>query len=76
MQYAGESDLQLERINVQKKTFTKWCNSFLSKLGMEIDDLFRDLQDGRRLIKLLELISGEKLGKPNQGKLKVRRSIR
>lgn len=38
---------------------------------MEIDDLFRDLQDGRRLIKLLETISGEKLGKPNQGKLKV-----
>lgn len=63
--------LQLERINVQKKTFTKWCNSFLSKIGMEIDDLFRDLQDGRRLIKLLEMISGEKLGKPNQGKLKV-----
>lgn len=63
--------LQLERINVQKKTFTKWCNSFLSKLGMEIDDLFRDLQDGRRLIKLLEMISCEKLGKPNQGKLKV-----
>ena len=63
--------LQLERINVQKKTFTKWCNSFLSKIGMEIDDLFRDLQDGKRLIKLLEMISGEKLGKPNQGKLKV-----
>lgn len=63
--------LQLERINVQKKTFTKWCNSFLSKIGMEIDDLFRDLQDGRRLIKLLEMISGERLGKPNQGKLKV-----
>jgi len=38
---------------------------------MEIEDLFRDLQDGRRLIKLLEMISGEKLGKPNQGKLKV-----
>lgn len=38
---------------------------------MEIEDLFRDLQDGKRLIKLLELISGEKLGKPNQGKLKV-----
>ena len=63
--------LQQERINVQKKTFTKWCNSFLCKYGMEIDDLFRDLNDGRRLIKLLEAISNEKLGKPNQGKLKV-----
>ncbi|CAF0717385.1 unnamed protein product [Brachionus calyciflorus] len=63
--------LQQERVNVQKKTFTKWCNSFLSKHGMEIDNLFKDLEDGKRLIKLLEIISGEKLGKPNQGKLKV-----
>jgi spectrin beta len=38
---------------------------------MEIHDLFRDLEDGKRLIRLLEAISGESLGKPNQGKLKV-----
>lgn len=38
---------------------------------MEIDNLFKDLEDGKRLIKLLEIISGEKLGKPNQGRLKV-----
>ena len=38
---------------------------------MEINDLFKDLEDGKRLIKLLEIISGEKLGKPNQGRLKV-----
>jgi spectrin beta len=38
---------------------------------MEIGDLFRDLEDGRKLIKLLEVISGEKLSKPNAGKLKV-----
>ena len=63
--------LQQERINVQKKTFTKWCNSFLSKYGMEINDLFVDLKDGKRLIKLLEAISGDKLNKPNQGKMKV-----
>ena len=38
---------------------------------MEINDLFKDLEDGKRLIKLLEIISSEKLGKPNQGRLKV-----
>lgn len=38
---------------------------------MEIHNLFKDLEDGKKLIKLLETISGEKLGKPNQGKLKV-----
>ena len=38
---------------------------------MEIENLFKDLEDGKRLIKLLEVISSEKLGKPNKGKLKV-----
>lgn len=38
---------------------------------MEINDLFRDLEDGKRLIKLLESISNKKLGKPNQGRMRV-----
>ena len=29
--------------------------------------------DGRKLLKLLEIISGEKLGKPNSGKMRVHR---
>lgn len=38
---------------------------------MEVDDLFVDLADGRKLLKLLEIISGEKLAKPNHGKMRV-----
>jgi spectrin beta len=38
---------------------------------MELDDLFTDLADGKKLLKLLEIISGEKLGKPNNGKMRV-----
>lgn len=38
---------------------------------MEVDDLFTDLSDGRKLLKLLEIISGERLGKPNNGKMRV-----
>lgn len=38
---------------------------------MEINNLFRDLEDGKRLIKLLECISNKKLGKPNQGRMRV-----
>ena len=38
---------------------------------MEIRNLFKDLEDGKRLIKLLEVISSKKLSKPNQGKLRV-----
>ncbi|XP_039289552.1 LOW QUALITY PROTEIN: spectrin alpha chain, non-erythrocytic 1-like [Nilaparvata lugens] len=63
--------LQEERLHIQKKTFTKWMNSFLQKARMEVEDLFTDLTDGRKLLKLLEIISGEKLGKPNNGKMRV-----
>lgn len=38
---------------------------------MEVDDLFVDLADGIKLLKLLEIISGEKLGKPNSGRMRV-----
>ncbi|CAH0552966.1 unnamed protein product [Brassicogethes aeneus] len=63
--------LQEERLHIQKKTFTKWMNSFLSKVRMEVEDLFVDLADGKKLLKLLELISGEKLPKPNNGRMRV-----
>ncbi|XP_037904390.1 spectrin beta chain, non-erythrocytic 1 isoform X3 [Hermetia illucens] len=63
--------LQEERLHIQKKTFTKWMNSFLVKAKMEVDDLFVDLADGKKLLKLLEIISGEKLGKPNKGLMRV-----
>ncbi|KAF5308651.1 hypothetical protein FQR65_LT06112 [Abscondita terminalis] len=63
--------LQEERMHIQKKTFTKWMNSFLQKARMEVEDLFVDLADGKKLLKLLEIISGEKLAKPNSGKMRV-----
>ncbi|KAK4883333.1 hypothetical protein RN001_006652 [Aquatica leii] len=63
--------LQEERMHIQKKTFTKWMNSFLQKARMEVEDLFTDLADGKKLLKLLEIISGEKLAKPNNGKMRV-----
>ena len=59
--------LQEEMLNIQKKTFTKWMNSVLQKANMEVEDLLTNLTDGRKLLKLLEIISGEKLGEPNPG---------
>ena len=38
---------------------------------MEVEDLFTDLDDGKKLLKLLEIISGEKLAKPNSGRMRV-----
>ena len=40
-------------------------------LPFQINDLFLDLADGKCLMRLLEIISGEKLGKPNSGKMRV-----
>ncbi|KAF7638383.1 hypothetical protein Mgra_00002066, partial [Meloidogyne graminicola] len=65
--------LKDERKDIQKKTFTKWCNTYLSRARMEIQDLFADLGDGIILLKFLEIISGESLGKPNKGRMRVQK---
>lgn len=65
--------LQEERVQIQKKTFTKWANSFLEKTRLQIKNLFTDLGDGKILMKLLEIISGEKVGKPNKGLIRVQK---
>uniref|UniRef100_A0A8B9LA79 Calponin-homology (CH) domain-containing protein n=1 Tax=Astyanax mexicanus TaxID=7994 RepID=A0A8B9LA79_ASTMX len=53
----------LEREMVQKRTFTRWMNLHLEKCNppMEVKDLFRDIQDGRILMALLEELSGCRL---------------
>lgn len=58
---AGSLVLADEREAVQKKTFTKWVNSHLARVSCRITDLYTDLRDGRMLIKLLEVLSGERL---------------
>ncbi|XP_067941733.1 spectrin beta chain-like isoform X2 [Watersipora subatra] len=60
-----------ERETVQKKTFTKWVNSHLARVGFKINDLYMDLRDGKMLIKLLEVLSGEKLPRPTKGKMRI-----
>ncbi|XP_071668213.1 dystrophin isoform X10 [Patagioenas fasciata] len=53
-----------EREDVQKKTFTKWINAQFAKFGRRyIEDLFNDFRDGRRLLELLECLTGQKLAK-------------
>ncbi|XP_062864868.1 spectrin beta chain, non-erythrocytic 1-like isoform X1 [Trichomycterus rosablanca] len=60
-----------EREAVQKKTFTKWVNSHLARVSSRITDLYMDLRDGRMLIKLLEVLSGERLPKPTKGRMRI-----
>uniref|UniRef100_A0A8C7YG49 Calponin-homology (CH) domain-containing protein n=1 Tax=Oryzias sinensis TaxID=183150 RepID=A0A8C7YG49_9TELE len=54
-----------EQEAVQKRTFTKWINSHLEKhkLRLEMNDLFEDIKDGVKLLALLEVLSGQRLGR-------------
>ncbi len=60
-----------ERESVQKKTFCKWVNSHLVRANSRITDLYTDLRDGKNLIKLLEILSGERLPKVTKGKMRI-----
>ncbi|KAK0163457.1 hypothetical protein PV327_007135 [Microctonus hyperodae] len=60
-----------ERESVQKKTFQKWVNSHLVRCSSRIGDLYVDLRDGKMLIKLLEILSGERLPRPTKGKMRI-----
>jgi hypothetical protein len=67
--------LAVEREMVQKKTFTKWINSHLIHAGCshqhKVQDLYIDLRDGRVLLRLLEILSSERLPRPTRGKMRI-----
>uniref|UniRef100_A0A3Q4M4Y9 Actinin, alpha 1 n=1 Tax=Neolamprologus brichardi TaxID=32507 RepID=A0A3Q4M4Y9_NEOBR len=48
-----------------------WCNSHLRKAGTQIENIEEDFRDGLKLMLLLEVISGERLAKPERGKMRV-----
>uniref|UniRef100_A0AAR2LX84 Actinin, alpha 2b n=1 Tax=Pygocentrus nattereri TaxID=42514 RepID=A0AAR2LX84_PYGNA len=54
----------------QRKTFTAWCNSHLRKAGVQIENIEEDFRNGLKLMLLLEVISGERLSKPDRGKMR------
>lgn len=64
-------ELQQEREGMQKRTFTRWMNSFLKETGLVVSDLFLDLSDGTLLMLLLEILSGTELPSATRGRLRV-----
>ena len=48
---------------MQLKSFTAWVNLQLAKVSLKVNDLRTELEDGILLLKLVEAISGEELGK-------------
>ncbi|KAI0231468.1 Dystrophin [Lamellibrachia satsuma] len=69
--YSDGEEANYEREDVQKKTFTKWINSQLTKGSSgQISDLFEDLKDGTKLLALLQILSGQPL-KPEKGRMRL-----
>ena len=55
-------------VDVQEKTFSRWCNYYLSQRDLKLDSLHDGFQDGNLLNHLVEILSGHKLQqrwKPN-----------
>ena len=53
-------------IEVQKKVFRGWMNQFLKMRSYVVHDLIRDVGDGLAVINLLEILTGESVGKYNR----------
>ena len=51
---------------IQKNTFTRWCNEHLKCVNKRLASLDTDLSDGLRLISLLEVLSQKKMDKYNK----------
>lgn len=64
----SEAAIDAEWKRIQKKTFTRWCNEHIKKIGPEylIQELGEDFSDGLRLILLLEVLSQKKVGRYNK----------
>jgi len=63
---ASDKHLDAEWKRIQEKTFTRWCNEHLKDKLLKIEKLSNDLNDGVKLIVLLELLSQKKLGRYNK----------
>uniref|UniRef100_A0A673Y5D0 Actinin alpha 3a n=1 Tax=Salmo trutta TaxID=8032 RepID=A0A673Y5D0_SALTR len=70
MKYSNTLSLGVSVCVSLSQTFTAWCNSHLRKAGTQIENIEEDFRNGLKLMLLLEVISGERLPKPDKGKMR------
>lgn len=51
---------------IQRSTFTNWCNTVLKDCNVQIKNLYDDFTDGTILIQMYQILSGKSVGKYNQ----------
>ena len=59
-------------VKTQIKSFSRWSDKHLSKIGEHVEDITQEFSDGVKLIKLLEVIGKEPIGRPWNKNPKVR----
>jgi hypothetical protein len=57
-------------LDIQIRTLTKWINVQLSKVDDHIDNIDKDLRDGKKLLKLLSVVS-QGVPKPEKGNMRI-----
>ena len=74
MSVSGHTRSAGDWVGVQKKTFTRWCNTYMQRENMKFEDIYDDMEDGVKLNHLLRIISnGGDLGDGKKFKFKVSR---
>lgn len=56
---------------IQIRTLTKWINVQLSQVDEHISSIDKDLKDGKKLLKLLAVVSKNPLLKPERGGMRI-----
>ncbi|KAF1796739.1 hypothetical protein FB192DRAFT_1034283 [Mucor lusitanicus] len=57
--------------DIQIRTLTKWVNAQLAQVNESIDNIKTDLRDGKKLLKLLSVISNETAPKPERMNMRI-----
>lgn len=57
--------------DIQIRTLTKWVNAQLSQVNDSISNIKTDLKDGKKLLKLLAVISSEPAPKPERMNMRI-----
>ncbi|KAI8640416.1 hypothetical protein BD408DRAFT_445187 [Parasitella parasitica] len=57
--------------DIQIRTLTKWVNAQLKQVDESIDNIKTDLRDGKKLLKLLSIVSSEPAPKPERMNMRI-----
>lgn len=74
LDFAGEDlvrNIGSDYQDIQIRTLTKWVNAQLKQVDESIDNIKTDLRDGKKLLKLLSVISNETAPKPERMNMRI-----